>query len=259
MRETVRTLPRGSASGFSSHARQRGKGLDEPPAYETLKWTAEYVPRTFVLNPSLAPEPARVADDSHQASALGVTNQVSVDVHVVMDDSNQESVLDVTNQTEVAGVTDDSNQACAGVTNDPVQASELDVINQVKADVYDPSLSPEAAGVADDPHQASALAVTNQVSVNVHVVRIEYSSLKCPLNNDLYLGLYTLLFPTEPSFFFYFYAALAMAKHKYLKFITTSPWLFLVLHQQSLKLQKQCKAEITMCSTSLLATQSETT
>lgn len=81
MQETVRTLPRGSASGFSNHARPSNKDLDEPPAYETLNWTAEYMPRTFVFDPSLASEALGVAGDSQGTPVLDVTNQVSVNVH----------------------------------------------------------------------------------------------------------------------------------------------------------------------------------
>jgi hypothetical protein len=78
VQETVRTVPRGSASGFSNHARSGSKGLDQPPAYETLQWTAVYVPRTFVFDPSLAPEAAGATDASKEPSVLDVTNQVSV-------------------------------------------------------------------------------------------------------------------------------------------------------------------------------------
>lgn len=106
VRETVRTLPRGSASGFSSHSRPTSKNLDAPPAYETLTWIAEYVPRTFVRDPSLAPETIGSADDSNETSVVDVTNQVIEDVPLV----TRQTIIPVLrgmDRTRILGLTGD--------------------------------------------------------------------------------------------------------------------------------------------------------
>lgn len=114
--ETVRTLPRGSASGFSNHARH-SKDIDEPPAYETSKWTAQYVPRTFVLNPSLAPEAASA--DSIEGSVVDVTNQVIEDVPIVTREVLF-SVLRGMDRTRIVGLTGDDVSSVA-VENGPTE------------------------------------------------------------------------------------------------------------------------------------------
>ncbi|KAG0553833.1 hypothetical protein KC19_12G042500 [Ceratodon purpureus] len=119
VQETVRTLPRGSASGFSNHARSSTKSLDEPPAYETLTWTAEYVPRTFVFDPSLAPEAAGVMDGSEEAPVLDVTNQVLEDVPLVSREVLF-SVLRGMDRTRIVGLTGDELSSVA-IENGPIE------------------------------------------------------------------------------------------------------------------------------------------
>lgn len=90
LQEFVRTLPRGSASGFSNHSRQSSsKDTDDPPAYSTLSSTIEYVPRTFVNDPSLAPEEIPSALDGtnvNGAHVVDVTAQVgSISKHILLE------------------------------------------------------------------------------------------------------------------------------------------------------------------------------
>ncbi len=82
VQETVRTLPRGSASGFSYHARPSSQDTDEPPPYTSQEWIAEYVPRSFLLNPSLALDvhspPTDASDNSVPPSVIDAIAQVEL-------------------------------------------------------------------------------------------------------------------------------------------------------------------------------------
>jgi hypothetical protein len=100
-----------------NHARSGSKGLDQPPAYETLQWTAVYVPRTFVFDPSLAPEAAGVTDASKEPSVLDVTNQVLGDVPLVSREVLF-SILRGMDRTRIVGLTGDELSSVA-IENGP--------------------------------------------------------------------------------------------------------------------------------------------
>lgn len=56
--ESVRTLPRGSGSGFTNKFRPDS---DETPAYTSLEWTAEYVPRALIEDPTASDDQTPVS------------------------------------------------------------------------------------------------------------------------------------------------------------------------------------------------------
>ncbi|CAK9881356.1 unnamed protein product [Sphagnum jensenii] len=114
VQETVRTLPRGSASGFSYHARPSSQDTDEPPPYTSQEWIAEYVPRIFLLNPSLAPDvhspPTDASDNSVPPPVIDAIAQGNEELRVV-GHSNLISILHGMDTTRLLGLTADTMSA----------------------------------------------------------------------------------------------------------------------------------------------------
>jgi hypothetical protein len=84
-----------------------------------------YVPRTFVFDPSLAPEAAGVTDASKEPSVLDVTNQVLGDVPLVSREVLF-SILRGMDRTRIVGLTGDELSSVA-IENGPTGPQAPDV------------------------------------------------------------------------------------------------------------------------------------